>query len=78
MNNSVAQWTGAPACTIRRGHFWIPGDRVVVGERTCQHGLMYVEWEAPETVTRKWPIVLMHGGGGAGRPGLVDNGETDY
>ena len=24
---------------------------------------MYVEWEAPETVTRPYPIVLMHGGG---------------
>jgi pimeloyl-ACP methyl ester carboxylesterase len=24
---------------------------------------MYVEWEAPETVTKPYPVVLMHGGG---------------
>lgn len=30
---------------------------------TCQRGPMFVEWEAPETITRPWPIVLIHGGG---------------
>ena len=24
---------------------------------------MYVEWKAPEEVTRPYPVVLMHGGG---------------
>ena len=58
-----APWTTAPARTVRRGHFWIPGERVGQGGSTCQRGPMYVEWEAPATVTRPYPIVLMHGGG---------------
>ena len=58
-----APWTTSPARTVRRGHFWIPGERVGQGGSTCQRGPMYVEWEVPETVTRPYPIVLMHGGG---------------
>ncbi|WP_137175965.1 alpha/beta hydrolase [Massilia sp. HP4] len=58
-----APWTVSPARTVRRGHFWIPGERVGRGGATYQRGPMYVEWEAPQTVTRPYPIVLMHGGG---------------
>ncbi|MCD0502126.1 alpha/beta hydrolase [Bordetella petrii] len=58
-----APWMNASVRTLRRGHFWIPGDRVKQGGRTHQRGPMYVEWEAPETVTRPYPVVLMHGGG---------------
>jgi pimeloyl-ACP methyl ester carboxylesterase len=43
--------------TSRRGHFWVgAGDR----------GPMYVYWESPATVTKPYPIVLVHGGGGQG------------
>lgn len=63
MTDQFRPWNITPARTIRRGHFWVPGERVAIGERTYQRGPMYVEWEAPETVTREWPIVLMHGGG---------------
>lgn len=58
-----APWTQAAARTVRRGHFWVPGDRIEQAGLTYQRGPMYVEWEAPETVTRPYPIVLMHGGG---------------
>lgn len=58
-----APWTDSPARTVRRGHFWIPGERVGQGGATYQRGPMYVEWEAPETVTRPHPVVMMHGGG---------------
>jgi hypothetical protein len=61
--NSSAPWTQAPARTVRRGHFWVPGDRIEQAALTYQRGPMYVEWEAPETVTRPYRIVLMHGGG---------------
>ncbi|MBJ9677411.1 alpha/beta fold hydrolase [Burkholderia gladioli] len=63
MTEQFSPWHVTPARTIRRGHFWVPGERVAIGQRTYQRGPMYVEWEAPETVTRKCPIVLMHGGG---------------
>ena len=56
-------WAGTPARTVRRGHFWIPGDRVTVSDQTYQRGPMFVEWEAPEWVTARCPIVLVHGGG---------------
>lgn len=60
---TFAPWSHAAARTVRRGHFWIPGERVQLGGLRCQRGPMYVEWEAPEAVTRPYPIVLMHGGG---------------
>jgi len=58
-----APWATSPARTVRRGHFWIPGERVGQGGATYQRGPMYVEWEAPETVTGPYPVILVHGGG---------------
>lgn len=58
-----APWVTSPARTVRRGYFWIPGERVGQEGATCQRGPMYVEWEAPETMTRPYPVVLVHGGG---------------
>lgn len=56
-------WRARPARLARRGHFWIAGDRVVVDGETCQRGPLFAAWEAPETVTHRWPVVLVHGGG---------------
>jgi len=42
---------------------WISGDRIKREGKTYQCGPLFVEWEAPEQVTRPWPIVLLHGGG---------------
>ena len=63
-----------PVVTSRRGHFWIPGDTVQVSTGTAQRGPMFVQWEAPEQVTGKFPLVLVHGGGGQGTDwlGTVD------
>ena len=55
-------WMGAPLRTSRRGHFWIPGERIVRDGKTFQRGPMFVEWEAPEKITKTLPIVLVHGG----------------
>ena len=52
-----------PARTIQRGHFWIAGERVERSGKTYQRGPMFAEWEAPEQVTRPYPVVLAHGGG---------------
>ena len=56
-------WADKPARTVRRGHLWIPGERVERDGRTFQRGPLFVEWEAPETVRRAYPVVLVHGGG---------------
>lgn len=58
-----APWATSPVRRVRRGRFWVPGDRVERGGLTYQRGPMYVEWEAPEIAVRPHPIVLMHGGG---------------
>ena len=63
MGSSFAPWADVPSRLVRRGHFWIPGERVTVDGRTCQTAPMFVEWEAPDRITRPYPIVLMHGGG---------------
>ncbi|MCC2033192.1 FAD-dependent oxidoreductase [Microbacterium sp. BWT-G7] len=76
----------SPAVTIRRGSFWIPGEPVPTPFGTVQRGPLFVEWEAPETVTKPFPLVLVHGGGGQmtdwrvtadGRPGWVDRFVAD-
>ena len=56
-------WEEVEPRLVRRGHFWIPGDRVVVDGLTYQKGPLFAEWEAPERVVQPWPIVLVHGGG---------------
>ena len=55
-------WEDVAPRTVRRGSFWVPGERVDVDGRTYQRGPMFVEWEAPEVVTGAHPIVLVHGG----------------
>ena len=64
-------WAGTPTRTIRRGHFWIPGERVEHEGKTFQRGPMFADWEAPEQVTRLYPIVLVHGGGFRARSGSL-------
>ncbi|WP_336714435.1 alpha/beta fold hydrolase [Arthrobacter sp. USHLN218] len=58
--------TDTPLVTSRRGQFWVPGDRVTTPGGTVQRGPMFVTWEAPETITQPYPLVLVHGGGGQG------------
>ncbi len=55
-------WAGTAPRTLRRGHFWIPGERISRDGMHFQRGPMFVEWEAPAEVTRAYPIVLVHGG----------------
>jgi pimeloyl-ACP methyl ester carboxylesterase len=75
--------------TSRRGHFWIGAEPDPASG--AAHGPMYVQWEAPVTVTQPYPMVLVHGGGGQGldylstpdgRPGwatmLVEQGWVVY
>lgn len=70
-----------PLRTSRRGHFWIPGEIVQTPGGTVMRAPMFVQWEAPEVVTRPHPVILVHGGGGQGsdytgtpdgRPGWLD------
>ncbi len=71
-----------PLRTTRRGHFWIVGEIVQIeGGMHAQRAPLYVEWEAPAEITRPYPLVLVHGGGGQltdwrgtpdGRPGWMD------
>ena len=52
--------------TSRRGFFWVVGDTVSLPQGTVPRGQIFVQWEAPETVTKPYPIVCIHGGGGQG------------
>ena len=52
--------------TSRRGFFWVVGDSVSLPQGTVPRGQIFVQWEAPETVTKPYPIVCIHGGGGQG------------
>jgi len=76
---------------VRRGFFWITGERVATPTGLVMAGPMHVEWEAPARPTELPPLVLVHGGGGQatdwwgtpdGRPGwarrFVDAGHPVY
>ena len=52
--------------TARRGLFWVGDETVSLPQGTVPRGQMFVQWEAPATVTKPYPIVLVHGGGGQG------------
>lgn len=52
--------------TARRGLFWVGGEPFPVDGGTAIRGQMFVQWEAPERVTKPYPVVLVHGGGGQG------------
>jgi pimeloyl-ACP methyl ester carboxylesterase len=77
--------------TARRGFFWVGGETISLPPGTVPRGQMFVQWEAPAEVTRPYPIVLVHGGGGQGtdwlgtpdgRPGwatfLLEEGYAVY
>ena len=63
MSRYFAPWTTAPVRALRRGRFWISGERVKHDSKTFQRGPMFVAWEAPERAARPYPVVLVHGGG---------------
>ncbi|MBB2939018.1 pimeloyl-ACP methyl ester carboxylesterase [Amycolatopsis bartoniae] len=58
--------SGGYEVTVRRGQFWVPGERVAAPHGTVQRAPMFVQWEAPREVTHPYPLVLVHGGGGQG------------
>lgn len=68
-------WAGTPTRNVRRGHFWVPGERVERAGKTFQRGPMSVTWEAPEQVTRAYPVVMVHGGGFQGTERLDTPGS---
>ena len=73
MGETMARFSnGAPArppaetapITSRRGHFWVGAEPEP--STGVARGPMFVYWEAPVEVTKPYPIVLVHGGGGQG------------
>ena len=57
---------GGHEITVRRGQFWIPGERVRTEHGTVQRAPLFVQWEAPPGDAHPVPLVLVHGGGGQG------------
>ena len=55
-------WNERPVRSLRKGQFWIPGERFQKDGKTYQRGPLFVAWEAPEAITHPYPIVLIHGG----------------
>lgn len=75
-----ADLAGTETRTTRSGSFWGPGDVIETAHGTNYRAPLYVEWEAPEVITKPYPLVLVHGGGGQisdwratpdGRPGWM-------
>ena len=52
--------------TAERGFFWVNVETQAAPHGTVPNGQMYVEHLLPAEVTRPYPVVLVHGGGGQG------------
>ena len=50
--------------TIRHGYFWVGAQPQP--STGAARGPMFVYWQAPVEVTKPYPIILIHGGGGQG------------
>ena len=59
------------------GFFWVGGERVETASGPTLRGQMYVEYWIPQALRHRWPLVLIHGGGGQGLDflGTVDGRE---
>ena len=79
-----AKWPDYPLTLAEQGNFFVNG-HYVVADSTGAHIMwrqMYVSYKIPAHVTRRYPIVLIHGGGltGAGFDATPDGREgwADY
>ncbi len=59
-------WTATPTRMIWRCRFRVSGERVGHKGKTFERGPMFARWEAPEQVTRPYPVMLVHGDGSQG------------
>jgi pimeloyl-ACP methyl ester carboxylesterase len=57
---------GGHEITVRRGQFWVPGERAGTKHGIVQRAPLFVQWEAPPGDAHPVPLVLVHGGGGQG------------
>src|SRR6266853_1031638 len=49
-----------------QGYFWVGTEQKKMDYGSIVTGQMYVQWMIPQQVKQKYPIVLVHGGGGQG------------
>ena len=59
---AASVWKDRAVRSTRRGEFWVPSEPFQLEGKTYQQGPLYGSWEAPETVSKRFPIVLIHGG----------------
>ena len=57
LRSNLAEWS----------YFWLGVERVALARGTVHNGMhMYVEYAVPTQVRHRYPVVLVHGGGGQG------------
>lgn len=67
LQNNVSHPTSRAVSLADQGYFWVGLNYEKHSGQTVLDGnQMYVEYQIPATVTREFPIVLIHGGGGQG------------
>jgi pimeloyl-ACP methyl ester carboxylesterase len=55
-----------PLSIARQGYVFAGGKYSTVGDRQVLSGHLYAEFQIPTSQTRRWPIVMIHGGGQTG------------
>jgi len=55
-----------PIVIAERGHFFVAGELLSTEAGTRMRGQSFVQFEVPLHVTHRYPVVMIHGGGGQG------------
>src|SRR5690349_730946 len=56
----------APLMLAAQGFFWVGGEPIQMQTGPALRAQMYVEYWIPQDLRHRWPLVLVHGGGGQG------------
>src|SRR5262245_28615194 len=55
-----------PLSIAQQGYMFAGGKYSTAGDRRVMSGHLYAEFQIPSKQTRRWPIVMIHGGGQSG------------
>jgi pimeloyl-ACP methyl ester carboxylesterase len=68
---------GQPLVLATQGNFFVGGHYFTVAGQQYMSGQIYVDYQIPQNVKHKYPVVLIHGGGltGSYMSGTADNRE---
>lgn len=69
--SALRERAGEPLTIAAQGSFWVGVERKALGHGHVASGQMFVQYQIPARLRCRFPLVLVHGGGGQGTDYLV-------